>query len=304
MPETAPLLFAAERSYRGTKATPERWMDWRPHKGDVIVCTPAKCGTTWTQSILTMLLYGTVDLPDRVSVLAPWVDSSFDDADYVADVPLSPSGRRVVKTHAPSDGFPVWDGVHVVAVYRHPFDVFISMRKHLLNMKELDGGPLAGPVSEALELYLNKPFDAQDADNDRLATLTTHYLNTVNRPHQRGLVLMHYADMVADHRGAVAQLANALEIDADDALIDAITDATAIKAMRADPAKFAPEGGKGFWHNDAEFFSKGGTHQWEDVFKPSDISKFEAKLASLLPNEVQRDWIKFGDQASDARITV
>ncbi len=45
----------------------------------------------------------------------------------------------MVKTHTPADGFPVWEGVTVISVYRHPLDVFFSMRKHIANTK--DTGP-------------------------------------------------------------------------------------------------------------------------------------------------------------------
>jgi len=294
MPRSAQQLHPALRAYSGHRTRPERWVDWRPHEGDIIVSTPAKCGTTWTQSILTMLLYGSVDLPDRVSALSPWVDSNLSDADHVSGVPFSPSGRRVIKTHTPADGFPIWKGVTVVAVYRHPLDVLLSVRKHLKNMKDVDGGEICGPIDTALSFYLDGAFDFQSNDSDKLATITTHYRHTLHRAHQKDLVLMHYADMISDHRGAVAHLARRLEIEADPALIDAITEATAIDAMRSDPIKFAPEGGKGFWHNDAGFFAKGGTNQWRDAFTDHQLARFEDRLAELVPDPQERAWIKFG----------
>jgi hypothetical protein len=146
----AKVIRPARVSYRGVLTCPERWSTWVPRAGDILVSTPPKCGTTWTQTMIAMLLNGGPDLPDRVSVHSPWVDADLGDASEVAAGLARQDGRRVVKTHTPADGIPVWEGVTVVAVYRHPLDVFFSLRKHALNMKARPDHPMRKPVSEAL----------------------------------------------------------------------------------------------------------------------------------------------------------
>ena len=42
----APVLGPAARLYRGQVTRPERWATWVPRKGDILVCTPSKSGTT------------------------------------------------------------------------------------------------------------------------------------------------------------------------------------------------------------------------------------------------------------------
>src|SRR3954465_14198874 len=117
--EPATVLAAATAAYRGDLTTPERWATWGPRKGDILVCTPPKCGTTWTQTILAMLLHGGGETPERIPVPSPWGDAALGEAEKVANSLELQPGRRVVKSHTPADGFPVWDGVTVVAVYRH-----------------------------------------------------------------------------------------------------------------------------------------------------------------------------------------
>ena len=112
--EPATVLAAATAAYRGELTTPERWVTWVPRKGDILVCTPPKCGTTWTQTILVMLLHGGRDTPERIHALSPWVDAARGDAEEVARALERQRGRRVVKSHTPADGFPVWDGVTVI----------------------------------------------------------------------------------------------------------------------------------------------------------------------------------------------
>ena len=126
----AEILKPANETYRGVITNPERWRTWQPRKGDILVCTPPKCGTTWTQTMTAMLLNGGPDLSGPVSVISPWVDVDFGEPQDVAAALAQQNGRRVVKTHTPADGFPVWDGVTVIAVYRHPLDVLFSLRKH------------------------------------------------------------------------------------------------------------------------------------------------------------------------------
>ncbi|MFK7765268.1 MAG: sulfotransferase domain-containing protein [Roseobacter sp.] len=294
MPTSATLLYPALQEYRGRLTRPEKWADWTPNEGDVVVCTPAKSGTTWTQTMIAMLLYGTTELPDRLSALSPWLDSALGDADRVPNVPLSPSGRRVVKTHTPSDGFPIWKGVHVVAVYRHPLDVFLSIRKHVINMKDAEDPVLCGPLPTALESYLNGVFDPQASDKDSLSSVISHYSKTTQRPHQKGLVLLHYANMIADPVTTVRKLADDLSIEHDPTLIEAIVRATRIDTMRSKAKYYAPEGGKGFWTQDAAFFDGGGTRKWEGLLSGVEEARFLEVLHQLLPSTVEQQWLTIG----------
>ena len=77
MTSPAKVIAPAERIYRGGITRPERWATWVPNKGDILVCTPPKCGTTWTQTILAMLVHGGAELPAKLPVLSPWVDAAW-----------------------------------------------------------------------------------------------------------------------------------------------------------------------------------------------------------------------------------
>lgn len=290
----APVIAPAATSYRGTLTTPERWTSWVPRKGDVLVCTPPKSGTTWTQTILAMLLHGGPDLPERITVLSPWVDAALGEAAEVAAALDRQQGRRVVKTHTPADGFPVWDGVTVVSVYRHPLDVFFSLRKHALNMKAAPDHPMRRPLPDALAGFLSADCDPDDFDRDTLGTVARHFRQTVLSDRIPGLVRLHYADMLADRRAAVRRLADAAGIDAGDALVETVTAATGIQAMRARPDRFVPEGGKGFWDDDAAFFDGGGTDKWRGRLSDADLALYEARIAALVPEPAARRWLESG----------
>lgn len=287
----AAILAPAERTYRGEITDPERWAIYTARVGDVMVCTPAKCGTTWTQTILVRLLAGGA-LPGPVPVLSPWIDSNMTPAEDKRRALAEQTGRRVVKTHTPGDGFPVWEGVPVVAVYRHPLDVFLSVRKHIANMTGRGDHPMKAPLAEALEFYLTKPYEAEDTDRDSLDALVTHYRRTVGAPRGRDLTVLHYADMMADRAGGVARLAQAVGLEASAEVLAAVTEATGFDAMKSRAAEYAPGGGTGLWAKDSDFFAQGGTGKWDGVLSADQMAQYEARMAELVPEPALRRWLE------------
>lgn len=244
--------------------------------------------------MLAMLLHGGRDIPDRIPVLSPWVDAALGDAEEVASALARQHGRRVVKTHTPADGFPVWDGVTVVAVYRHPLDIFFSLRKHALNRKGATEHPMRRPLDIALAAFLSSELEVDDFDRDTLATIAQHFRATVLNRRIPGLVLLHYADMIADRGGTVRRLAEGAGIRTDETIVDEIADATGFEAMRAEAERFVPEGGKGFWEDDAAFFDSGGIEKWRNQLDGSALIRYSARIAELIPDARARRWLERG----------
>jgi hypothetical protein len=244
--------------------------------------------------MLAMLLHGGREIPERIPILSPWIDAAFGDAEEVARFIEWQRGRRVVKTHTPADGFPLWDGVTVVAVYRHPLDIFFSLRKHALNRKGATGHPMRRPLDIALASFLSSALDVEDFDRDTLATVAQHFRATVLDRRIPGLVLLHYADMIADRLGAVRRLADGAGIAADETLIEEVANATRFEAMRAASDRFVPEAGKGFWENDAAFFDSGTSDKWRGQVSDGDLELYASRLAELIPETRTRRWLEVG----------
>ena len=293
----ARILAPAARRYSGGHTRPDRWQTWVPHIGDILVCTPPKCGTTWTQTILTMLVHGGVDLPQKVPVLSPWVDADLGvPADEVAAALAAQKGRRVVKTHTPADGFPVWDGVTVIAVYRHPLDLFFSLRKHTANMANPDpDDPSGWPLARSIQSFIYDPTAHDALGNDSLAYVAMHYSETALTGRLPDLKLFHYADMIRDGRRTVQALAEAAGIDADGGLIDKVAAATAFGAMKANAVDYAPVGGTGFWKSDSNFFDSASSGKWEGQLSANEIGLYRERLAALIPDPAARAWLERGD---------
>jgi hypothetical protein len=281
-------------TYRGGITEPERWDAWSPRTGDVILATPAKSGTTWTQSMIAMLLNGTTDLPEPLGVMSPWIESNFSSLEADLAALERQSGRRVVKTHTPADGWPVWKGVPVVLVFRHPLEVFLSIRKHLANSVKVDEHPLLEPVDQSLPHFLTRPFNPEDIDGDSLATIVEFFSRSVLSDRLPQKLVLNYAAIARDHEGAVRQLDAFLGTGASPKLIAEITEATEFAAMKAKAATFAPEATNDVWRDTAQFFADGRSGGWRATLTGAQIARYEAEFARLLPNPEWRHWIETG----------
>ena len=246
--------------------------------------------------MIAMLLQGGPDLPDKLAHISPWIDVSLGDSaeDVTRRLDALP-GRRVVKTHTPGDGFPVWEDVFIVAVYRHPLDVFFSLRKHIANRNGLEDHPMRAPVPEALQTFLDKPMDPSDFDDDTLEGITHHHAQTVLAARHPGLIALHYNDMIADPIGALSHLARQTQIDVSEDAVQAIAAATQIDAMRADATKYAPFGGSDVWKDDTAFFATGKSGSWQGKISDEDYRTYQDRLAVLEPDATARAWLETGN---------
>src|SRR3954463_3661626 len=134
------------RHYEGFMADSSRWARFRFRSGDVVISTPAKCGTTWMQTIVGMLVLGRTDLGAPIGTLSPWLDMQIRTEDEVFALLDAQDHRRFIKTHTPLDGVPLVDTVTYIAAVGPPREVAMPDRAHAENMGEA-GGTELGPAA-------------------------------------------------------------------------------------------------------------------------------------------------------------
>lgn len=123
------------RRYQGFMADSARWERFTFRPDDVVISTPSKCGTTWMQNIVGMLLLDRTDLGAPISTFSPWLDMLIRDDAEVFGILERQDHRRFIKTHTPLDGVPRHESVTYIAVARHPLDVALSDWDHSENMR-------------------------------------------------------------------------------------------------------------------------------------------------------------------------
>ena len=272
-----------------------RWSMFEPRVGDIVVNTPPKSGTTWTQAILAMLIAADPEVDAEISMKSPWIDINVRPLEEVIARLEAQEHRRQVKSHTPFDGLPYWNELRYIAVYRHPIDVHFSFRKHVRNMKrDVFGHLFPDDPSESFRIFVEG-----DHSGASLQGIVTHYKETLARRSRENLLLLHYADMLRDLDAAVGRIAAHVDLSYDPALMSAIVNAATFDSMKANAQRFTPSAGQGVWNQDSGFFDSGTSNKWEGQLTPDDLKAYEEVISALLSPD-DRAWLEWGTAGSSA----
>ena len=106
--------FQAPRTrYRSIIADSARWDGFTFRPGDVVISTPPKCGTTWTQMLCALLIFDGPAFPAPLGDISLWLDMCIRPLAEVMAAYAAQTHRRFIKTHTPLDGLPLYADVHL-----------------------------------------------------------------------------------------------------------------------------------------------------------------------------------------------
>src|SRR5436309_2146735 len=151
------------RHYRSVVADSARWDGFQFRAGDILISTPPKCGTTWMQRLVALLVFDDVELPAPIAEISPWLDMQLAPLDEVRALLNGQRHRRFIKTHTPLDGVPYDERVTYVCVGRDPRDVALSSAHHMANMdmdRFMQARERAVGLDDLAELGIGKPRPA------------------------------------------------------------------------------------------------------------------------------------------------
>jgi aryl sulfotransferase len=276
-----------------------RWDGFPFREGDIVISTRSKSGTTWMQMICALLVFRSPDLPAPLSQLSPWVDHTIEPiADVVARLERQ-RHRRFVKTHTPLDGIPLDDRATYVVVARHPLDMAVSLYHHVDNidrvrMAELTGGPVTvlGPrpsVHDWLLAWTQKETTALEQPDSLVGVL--HHVSDARRRAvtSSNVLLVHYADLLADLEGSMRALADRLATPVPADVWPALVEAATFARMRDRPELVTPNA-LGVLKDDSRFFRTGRSGTGRAVLEPHELAAYERRVASLADPELVR-WL-------------
>ena len=282
--------------YLGPLTDNRRWDHVTVRPDDVIVVTPPKCGTTWMQTIVALLLSGDPEVETELSVRMPWVDIRVREITEVAERLEAMKQQRCLKSHTPMDGLPVGDTGQYLCVFRHPLDAHFSFRNHIRNLPLpwFDMWyPEDDPDGVTFRRFLDGGAEGFDGDALPLAHILRHY-QAARAAEVRGNVsLFHYADMLRDLAGTFETVAARIGVSHPPALMAELVQAATFDHMQSHAERYCPSGGKGFFRSDAAFFNRGGTGQWQGQLSDAELAAYDAMMdAHLAPGD--RAWLEHG----------
>jgi len=298
------------RHYQATVYDSYRWDGFELRPRDIIISTPPKCGTTWTQMICALLILQEPELPLPLDTLSPWIDMvTRSRKEVFADLEAQ-THRRFIKTHTPLDGIPNDPTVTYICVGRDPRDVALSMDHHIDNM---DFGAFLGARERAaaidgIELGPLRPRQPrpdggrvrfwQWVDDDTASTQvgsslrrTAEHLQTFwDAADDLDVVCLHYDDLQADLEGQMRQLAARLGIHVDEHCWPHLVKAATFESMRSRADTTVPAGGPDHWIDPVAFFSRGTSGQWRDLLDDADLARYAARVRPLASDDLV-DWV-------------
>ncbi|MEM8792451.1 MAG: sulfotransferase domain-containing protein [Pseudomonadota bacterium] len=273
------------RHYRHRVWDTARWEGFAHRAGDILICTPYKAGTTWTQMICALLIFQTPDLAKPLSEISPWMELRAVEAERIHAVYAAQDHRRFIKTHTALDGLPWRAEAQYIVVHRDPRDVFMSMQNHLAisnpdadtifhrEAKETGARPeLPEDVNERFRYWLTNGSFAWESDGAPYWSLFRHGWSFWQHRAEANIHLVHYADLQRDLEGQMRRLAEVLGIEVAEARWPVLVEAAGFQSMKANADRTAPDTNFNMWTDNAKFFNKGRSGQWEGVLDGESLA--------------------------------
>ncbi|MBT6275161.1 MAG: sulfotransferase domain-containing protein, partial [Chromatiales bacterium] len=252
---------------------------------DVFISTYPKCGTTWMQNVVWLMLNEGRPMPPsaRLTELIPHLEEI--GAEFVER--LAPP--RVIKTHLPFAMTPYHLNARYIYVARNPFDCAVSFYHHTRGfIKHYDFED--GTFAEYFRCFVRGEIDFGD--------YFENVLSWFGHRADDNVFFVTYEDMQTDLRSVVIRLAGflggkALHAVAQASTLEAILEHSGFTAMARDQQRWASERPA----NMPAFVRKGVVGDWENHFTSSQALQLLARLdesaesralAALWPTVMER----------------
>ena len=302
------VMRPALREYRTWTLDSRRLKTYRPRPDDIFICTYPKCGTTWVQHIVSMLIFQSAE-PRSIHDVSLWPDTPIrGPIEQVMARLEAQDHRRFIKAHLPLDGLALHGEVKYIHVARDGRDACASWHNHqmaytpgalaVLDAVGKEDETLGRPFPRAssdlrvfyrkwLEASLESPgvdfFDFQAASwAERL------------RPN---VLMVHYNDLKADLASEMRRIAEFLEITLPDSLWPTLVEAGSFTSMRREGGTLLPSAGNQFEGGAERFLFKGTNGRWRDVLTEEDLALYDAKVREKLTPGLAV-WLEHGRSAA------
>ena len=310
------LIQAPQREYRTWIFDSRRWQHYRPRPDDIVIATYPKCGTTWMQRIVSLLVFQSPE-PKPITQISAWIDRRWPQPieAVIAQIEAQ-EHRRFLKSHLPLDGLPFYDDIKYVHVARDGRDACMSFHNHGTGFTEQVLAALnkAGLADEAV----GRPYPEIEANpgeffhrwitrgevpghEDGSPSMSFfHFERSWWEARRRSNVLMvHYNDLQADLSGEMERISAFLGISVAPNLWPALVEAAGFEVMRRDGEALIPNLAPLFKNRSQTFFFKATNGRWRGVLAEADLALYEAKVRAMLSPDCAR-WVAGGrEQAWD-----
>ncbi len=313
------LERAPTRDVRTPIMESSRWDGFPLRPDDIVIATYPKCGTTWTQRIVDLLVFQD-PAPRPIMDTAIWLDARiFDDHETNLATLAAQTHRRFIKSHLPFDGLPIYDTVKYIHVARDGRDAFLSWHNHVsgftpetklkvfgvimndpLLAPMMAGGPPPETPENPQEYFQTWIAEAEEEARTGPGANLSYFdfENTYWTERKRdNLLFVHYADLKADLAGEMRRISDFLEIQTPAERLAVLAQAAGFDAMKADGKALLPKIGEHFDKGSERFLNKGTNGRWRDVLTDADLERYEAVFRRKV-SPACAQWLEHGRLAA------
>jgi aryl sulfotransferase len=291
----------------------KHWDRYKPRPGDVVVATAPKAGTTWTQRIVSLLIFQSAAAVPIMQI-QPWVDCRIQmPIDAMIAMLEAQTHRRAMKSHLPFDALPIYDEVKYIHTARGGLDACFSFHNHFLNFTPQfigniqriaqEDGDTAGPpppLEDPREFFLSWI----ERDGDDVVPVAAAFFDLERsywtERRRENLLLVHYNDLKADLSGEMKRIAAFLGIETPAALWPELVEAATFEKMKDEGAALLPGIEMAVRGGHRTFLNAGTNGRWRDVLTKDDVARYRERAAAELSPGLN-DWLEHGRKGSDPK---
>ena len=313
------LARAPTRETRSWTTDSRRWALFKPRADDIVIGTSAKCGTTWMQQIVSLLVFQSPE-PRDIQNESPWIDMRVRPIEEITERIEAQTHRRFMKTHLEFDALPVYESMRYIHVARDGRDAFLSWYNHSRHYTPMAVGaqsaagladetiakplPLPGDsIHEFFRVWMTEGPDARRANDfpaQRYFDIAKSYWADRRRSN---LLMVHYNDLKMNLESEMRRIASFLDIEIAEERWQQLVDAAGFTFMREHGTTLLPRAAQGWDDGAARFLHHGISGRWHDVLTPEEVAIYQARVERELPRNLAR-WLESGTAvAGDPRVT-
>lgn len=291
------------------------WDAYRPRLGDVVIATYPKCGTTWTQRIVSLLIFQSPE--PKPMALSPWIDERFLGVPEETQSRIeAQSHRRYLKSHLPFDALPHHAEVKYIHVARDGLDAMMSWHNHQTKYKRMELLDRAGLADETIARAYPRPAEnpreffrdwmglngeGRVSDVSAAAFFDTERTYWAAR-REPNVLMVHYNDLIADLDAEMRRIAKFLNVETPPALWPQLVHAATFEQMRRDGDALMPFA-KAAWAAGAnDFIYAGRNERWRDVLSEEDIALYRTRAREELDPALNR-WLAAGREGNNPALS-
>jgi len=256
-------------------------------ENDVFVATYPKCGTTWMQSIVYLILRNGEPITSDIKLSSIFPHLEEVGKEFVANVAAmtNDSNYRLIKTHLPFDLTPFSEKSKYIYVTRNPKDCCVSFFHHTRGFpKHYDFA--SGKFEEYFELFLDGNVDFGDYFQNLSSWL----------PHKsrNNILFMSYEDLKSNPRNGILQVAKFLGethytkmFANDERILKDVLLHSSVSSMQKDPQRWSSARSP----DQTPFVRKGTVGDWKNYFTKDQSDRMNKKIReSFAEDELNGLW--------------